>query len=384
MIILGRGTFLCVIGMYLGTTVLSLGSILLLLFSLPLVFQNHKSLLKHPLLAPYIFLCLAISLSIFLAEPFPFFRPLFKFRYFLCLFFADLVFSIQPNIRLWIMNSVYFLVPLLTLVAALQFLQLYYPLKEWFGILTSPDASGFLTHHTAFGLSMVYAFHLMLSQFSTRKSILVNLLIGILCALCVLSVLFSYSRGALLALVVSFSFIVLRNMRQIRFSKSILPLILCAMVFFSIFLRSSFKDRFTGFERARFSDRIELTSFAWDEFKKSPFLGHGFGRFPIELAKYPERASRAGGHGHAHNIFLDLLAGSGLLGFLSFLWFVLIVFKQLLRKTNQIDASWRSAVLGIWVAFLLGGLFDEYLLWDQILIPTMTLLGSSIEWPRQI
>jgi hypothetical protein len=75
-------------------------------------------------------------------------------------------------------------------------------------------------------------------------------------------------------------------------------------------------------------------------------------------------------------------AGSGLLGLLGLIWFFFLIGKQIVlsyRKSprHSEDSNWFLGLWGIFVAFLFGGLFDEFLLWNQTLIPTLVILGSA-------
>jgi len=379
---LAVGTLLSFLGMFLGTTCLSLGSSLLLLLGIPVLMKEWRQLWDHALFKPFLAFLGALVISIIFSEPFVFSKTLLKFRYFLCLFISSFVFSFQPLVRNWILKAAQFLPWILTPLALLQYLDRLSPVYLWLGIPPPPHASGLLTHHSAFGLSMVYLFYLVLPQLSQEHSPRRRLFLLGSCLLCLLAVLCSFSRGALLAWCVSF-FTVLLSSKKIA-SRKILLVFLFASLTISSLLSAPLKERFTQWDRSKFTDRIELLSFAWDEFKAHPFLGHGFGRFALELEKYPERKARAGNQGHSHNIYLDLLAGSGMLGFFTFCWFLVVGFRYLLRKRKQQkDSVWNCAIWGVWVSFLCGGLFDEYFLWSQILIPTMVLLGLTFDWPSK-
>jgi len=380
--LLGFGTFLCFLGMYLGTTCLSVGSSLMLTLGFPLLFLERKQLFNHPLFKPFCAFVLAVTASIIFAEPFPFFKPFFKLRYFLCVFISGLVFSRFPVLRKAILGTVICIPIFLAPIAILQRLGMNHFIHSIFNIHSVEHATGFLTHHSAFGLSMVYAFLLLFTQIQRESPKPFKWLIRFACFLCIVSVFLSFSRGAFVAFMVSFGVAFFGG--KLSFQRFAVGFTVLLAIAIPVFLNSSLKDRFTNFDKARFTDRIELLSFAWDEFRKNPFLGHGFGRFGIELAKYPERQQRASDHGHAHNVFLDLASGAGLLGLASFLWFTSVVFKELLRRQKALRSqSWNLSLIGIWCAFLTGGLFDEFLLWNQIIIPTLTLLGSTFEWKTE-
>lgn len=380
--LLGFGTFLCFLGMYLGTTCLSIGSSLMLVLGLPPLVLERRQLFNHPLFKPFCALVVAVAASMVFAEPFPFFKPFFKLRYFLCVFVSGIVFTRFPLTQKTILKTVLYLPIILTPMAVLQRLDLNHFIHSIFDIHSVGHATGFLTHHSAFGLSMVYALLLILPQISSQESKSRQLLMSVSCLLCLISVFLSFSRGAFVALL--FSLGALFFFQRLNRTKIILVSALIFLIGSSIFLNPAIKDRLTNFDKSRFTDRLELLSFGWDEFKRRPFFGHGFGRFGIELQKYPDRLERANHHGHAHNIYLDLASGAGIFGLFSFLWFSFVLFRNLYRRAKEeTQSAYFLSLLGIWCAFSIGGLFDEFLLWNQIIIPTMTLLGAVFEWKNQ-
>jgi O-antigen ligase len=92
-------------------------------------------------------------------------------------------------------------------------------------------------------------------------------------------------------------------------------------------------------------DRDGLTMFA-----KKPVLGWGLGTFPIV---YPQFGSFFTDRfvNHAHNDYVQLLAETGTLGFLTMLWFLVLVYRNGVRKLRH----WTSDVNGaVALAALLG------------------------------
>jgi len=382
------GLALSLLGMYLGTACISLGSTLLLVFGTPLFLIHLKDLRLQRVLLAYFALLLAVVLSVFLAEPYPFWKPVSKLRYFVCFFASTWFYYRDPGLRMRITRVALLLSFLVGILAPLQVLGIL-SLPQWlFGVEPNPvsgfehfsQATGLLRHHTAFGLSVIYLFHILLSQIlSSRTASERNFhLAG--CGFCVVAIFCSFSRGAWLTWFFSTVFILFFYGDR---RKKILTLSLMAsLVAGALAFSPSFRDRLSSLSLSQNTDRLEMVRFAVDEFKKHPLVGHGFGRFSYELKKYPERKLRSGGHGHAHNIYLDMGAGSGLLGLLGLLWFFFLIGKKIVlsyRKSprHSEDSTWFLGLLGIFVAFLFGGLFDEFLLWNQTLIPTLVILGSA-------
>jgi O-antigen ligase len=85
----------------------------------------------------------------------------------------------------------------------------------------------------------------------------------------------------------------------------------------------------TGVEIRGFSItmRAEMVRAVFDIFKDSPLFGVGLGGYRFILPQYRP----ALGVRYAHNTFVEILAGTGLVGFIPFIALFLCVLKQLLR-----------------------------------------------------
>ncbi len=127
------------------------------------------------------------------------------------------------------------------------------------------------------------------------------------------------------------------------------------------------------------SIRMELLRESWAIFLLNPWLGSGFGQFAWQqfLLAWPNTpANYVGTVEHAHNIFLQLLAETGLVGTLIVLaGFVAWLWKG--RKTPLgLDRWWLLAVLGVLAAHAM----LEYPLWYAYFLGLGAfLLGSGEE-----
>lgn len=114
--------------------------------------------------------------------------------------------------------------------------------------------------------------------------------------------------------------------------------------------------------------RLQLWGDAWRMFLESPLLGVGFGQFAWQhflLAATLDSPPLAAHANHAHNIFLHLLAETGLLGAGTLLAGVGIWLWGLRRLTLGLDSWWLLAMLAVlgvhsmleyplWYAYFLG------------------------------
>lgn len=116
------------------------------------------------------------------------------------------------------------------------------------------------------------------------------------------------------------------------------------------------------------SARLALWGEAWSMFLQSPLLGAGFGQFAwqhFQLGSIGDFAARPGLYSHAHNIALQLLAETGLIGALIALAGVAVWIAGLKRLKAGLHGWWLLALLAVlgihslleyplWYAYFLG------------------------------
>ena len=86
--------------------------------------------------------------------------------------------------------------------------------------------------------------------------------------------------------------------------------------------------------------------------------------------------------GDSHNIYLQTLATRGLVGFIPFVAFWIVVFQVLFRsrrqtERNSIGFNLVSGVMGATVAVLIGALTENNLDDSEVYIAYMFLLGMA-------
>jgi O-antigen ligase len=112
------------------------------------------------------------------------------------------------------------------------------------------------------------------------------------------------------------------------------------------------------------SVRLDLWKIGWDAFLDHPVLGQGPGsglRGEIQSAE-PEGGTRIITGRHAHNMFIDVLAHTGLAGFLGFLALHLAPLSLLWPHRRSPDPEtffWVWAALAVNLQLLLNGLTDQ-------------------------
>jgi O-antigen ligase len=156
----------------------------------------------------------------------------------------------------------------------------------------------------------------------------------------------TYTRGAWLAFLVAVPFLFIKNHKKIFVITAILLVILGVGVY-----------KFAGKSVIRPDSDIERVS-QWKAaiagFKERPVFGLGylnFERMSVPLKKkYNIEAVYFGGH--AHSNYFEMLASTGLVGFIFFMLWQILWFIEMLRRDDMIG---RIGVAFI-VVFVVGGL----------------------------
>lgn len=135
------------------------------------------------------------------------------------------------------------------------------------------------------------------------------------------------------------------------------------------------------------STRYILWDISWDLIKTHPLLGVGMGDFTIETKK-----RLAGRHVEtavdSHNVYLQILATRGLVGFIPFLYFWFVLLRSLQRSRRQVGKESRFAwhyvtgVIGATVAVLVGALTENNIDDSEVFIAFMLLVGMAKSFAR--
>ena len=156
----------------------------------------------------------------------------------------------------------------------------------------------------------------------------------------------TYARGALLAFVVSVPFYLMKKNKKKFISFGVLLVLTGLMIF-----------KFSGNEMIRPKSDIERISqwkAAWVGFKERPILGLGYLNFeqvcPSLKIKYDIEAKNF--CGHAHSNYFEMLASTGLIGFIFFILWQGFWFVEMYKREDLIA---RIAVPFI-IVFIVGGL----------------------------
>lgn len=137
--------------------------------------------------------------------------------------------------------------------------------------------------------------------------------------------------------------------------------------------------------------RYVLWSMAGKMFADRPFIGQGLGTFMYNFEKFKpaDYPMREEGISYAHNCFLQIAAETGLLGLLSFvcmitlLFFISVKTLKSIRNNHPYYQPLCGLVMGIF-AYLVSSFFDTNIYSLQLAVLFWYLLGLAVAANRVI
>jgi putative inorganic carbon (HCO3(-)) transporter len=240
------------------------------------------------------------------------------------------------------------------------------------GVLGYAGVNGFGAY-----VAQMIVFLFALYAFEKRKSVRLTILglnaIGIYC------LIYSFSRGAYLAFAISMVFLALFRERKILVG------LLIVVIGWQVFLPTAAQERISmtyqkneGLDKSA-EERVEIWQDAWKLFTNHPVFGVG-----LETYEYLNRVS-AEGHGYfgdTHDYYLKVMAETGILGLLAFLWLLGVIFREGWRlfRTAE-DGFLKSLGLGfaaLMVCAIILNLFGDRWTYLQVDGVLWVLLGCVV------
>lgn len=131
-----------------------------------------------------------------------------------------------------------------------------------------------------------------------------------------------------------------------------------------------------------------LAVVSWEMFKDRPITGHGYGHYFADNDAYhsdrsydlPLEAARTYAQ---HNVFLSLLVDTGLIGFLLFAGWLMMLFGigwQLARQANsRLESQWVGLmILGTMLAYICNGMFQDVMIIPMVHMFLFFLAGVAV------
>jgi tetratricopeptide (TPR) repeat protein len=133
------------------------------------------------------------------------------------------------------------------------------------------------------------------------------------------------------------------------------------------------------FMHGTLEQRINIWRFAWDSFRQAPLMGNGAGQVSFLFA---QRSEGIGGDEvfHAHNLWLQITAGAGLVGLILVVWAIYLLLRAGLSGWSSFPSGSSqkqslSAYAGIGAALFVESLLDFYFGFLPILLGIVIWIG---------
>lgn len=131
--------------------------------------------------------------------------------------------------------------------------------------------------------------------------------------------------------------------------------------------------------------RYALWEAGWEMWKDNPISGVGIGMFPSMLKNYPNAEYSFLFYKGlvAHNIYVSMLAETGIFGFFLFMLFLITNLMNFARSIDRLDASYRPIAYAFFIVVLVllaGGLTKT----DQVDKVLWLSMGTSVFFINQI
>jgi O-antigen ligase len=210
------------------------------------------------------------------------------------------------------------------------------------------------SYHPDFATYLIVAFFVNLGTFFSVKKKWLMALLGFLAVMIAVNVVFTYSRGGWLAflMVCLFMGLFIPDKR----SRSVI-LAMAGLFLLGILVSPALRQRFMFImQKGGDAGRFRIWKVAFSMFTGSPVIGSGLGLFMDNFPKYSDSAPQ-----YAHNCYLQVLAETGILGLVSFLW---MLWEMLRRACSEVRKQIDMIQLGIFsgfLAFLIHAFFDTQL-----------------------
>lgn len=385
---------------YLSPTVYATDILIILLFitSTIVFFLKKKSLKTVINPSPLITVCIALLLTVFIyhvlfsKSPFAAFYGIAKFFEFS--FFGVYVASIpKDNLKNLLVKTSMIQLPVICFIALTQFITqsslggIFYFLGERSFTVGTPgiatiliDNQFLLRPYATFPHPNVLAFYLLLSlvflieylqQPIEKKS---KITVSIILITAIITLFLTFSRLIILLFAAYTVYIILTQVKNKRMKLAFSFSFLVSMAFYLSFFFSRFFSAELLIKELVL--RTKLQDLALNIWLKSPTFGVGLKNFFIHEISYQKEFSEILLQ-PVHNIYLLTLAETGVLGLATFLFFLYLTAKRLIRYFEKETLSFKIPTDTIlFASFLFIGLFDHFFLTiQQGQIMTAFILG---------
>lgn len=218
-----------------------------------------------------------------------------------------------------------------------------YPIYRSAGLFSSP-----MTYGNSVGLFLCFPLAIVLAQ--AAKSVAARASMTAAFLLMAGGLISTFTRGVWVGFVATLllmAFFLGRKASALVLTG--FGVVFSALMIFSVDARGRVLTIFDGNYTSNL-ERFQIWQMNLNMFKDHPFFGVGYGENETLIRDYYERAGISDGMvGHAHNTFVQILSGTGILGFSLFLFalgYFFVTALRLWRQTPKRDVWVRSLLLG--------------------------------------
>jgi probable O-glycosylation ligase (exosortase A-associated) len=230
------------------------------------------------------------------------------------------------------------------------------------GVRFDDGPGGFMSDNNSFALALNMILPLLVGFAIVEKQKIVRIGAAAAAALCLLSILFTFSRGGFLTLVVVGGLLVWRSQRRILVAGLLALGLAGFLVFSSDQISQQYVERAQSIqnyeEDGSALGRINAWQTSWRVFLDYPLTGVGPNNLAAVFQRYQPGADR---FRVAHNAYFQLLAECGLPALLLFLGAIGATWWRLQRLRGQTALAWvqvQARMLQISIAgYLVGSMF---------------------------
>ena len=231
--------------------------------------------------------------------------------------------------------------------------------------------SGFVGNSNIYGAYLAFNLLMIIYLISTSHNKYLSIFLFIMLFAGSINIVFTFSRGAQLGYIVSLmTYLFLKNLHR----KKIILILFTFFFIFLVLLIIAFPNLFHRYTNIKVDnmeyseiDRLSLYFSGIKLFLNKPIYGIGVNNFHFEYEKYhflnTVLKNKVNVHFHPHNIFINVLANQGIIGFLVYLYFFYIFMKFVFFNKNKIHlndkiSEMRIFVISFFAYFIVHGQFD--------------------------
>lgn len=251
-----------------------------------------------------------------------------------------------------------------------------------------------------FSVSLLFALPFLAHYFFEATTIRGRVAAALLAAINVMALITTFSRGGALNFLVLVALLALEHYKRLSPRKMGLLLsggLACGLLMLA-FIPSSYWERQRSVVQISddsISRRIDYIIVGWDKFMEKPLLGHGPGVFKELWAQTVYsgdigKGQSRGYHRPAHNTYLEMLVGTGVIGLGFYLCAILAALRNFtrardnLRKAGRrpeasIAGAYRIAFITVLVYFLILSAQTHKFFWVSLAFSQILLLASLPE-----